>query len=51
LETEITKLENGRKSDDIGSIKSALKSIRTICEGAAGNIAADGIVALIKNLL
>ncbi len=50
VEVEIKNAKAAAKTAEIESVQNALGSIRTICEGAAGNIAAEAIVALIKSL-
>lgn len=44
-------LANIEALEDTETAKARFKSIMTICENAVGNLAAEGIVALIKSFL
>ncbi|WP_146255469.1 hypothetical protein [Azospirillum sp. TSA6c] len=48
---ENVKEEMAGKSPDHSRIRTLLSSIRAACEGASGNLAAEGIMALIKGVL
>ena len=50
LLTEAEKSASGKPADQEG-LRGLLQSARTICEGAAGNLAAQGIVGLLRDLL
>lgn len=50
VETQLDIISQSKSEPDQSKIKSAFQSIRTICENIIGNLAADGIVALIKTL-
>ncbi|EPX96165.1 MULTISPECIES: hypothetical protein [Ralstonia] len=43
--------ESRQASPDVGKLRRALSSLKTICEGAAGNIVASGITAAVTALL
>lgn len=43
--------ESRKASPDVGKLRGALSSLKTICEGAAGNIVASGITAAVTALL
>lgn len=51
IQAEIERIIANKNTGDVSAVKTALRSIKTICESAAGNIAAAGIVALIANSL
>ncbi|KIZ33077.1 MULTISPECIES: hypothetical protein [Rhodopseudomonas] len=50
IEAELDKIEASKTAEDPIAARSALLNIRSICESATSNLAAQGIIALIKGL-